>query len=303
VRGSHRAAVPTTTRIVTVSDPQAPSGSNPVPAAFHGTRLDSRGEMTYPDHLRLDQLLGAQARLSDSHHEWMFIALHQTAELWMKLLITELDAAQRAIRADDLGSASATLARCAKVLELMVKAWDVLATLTPQQFLEFRGALGTSSGFQSYQYRTLEFLLGNKRAVLLEPHRHRPEVFAELQQRLAQASLYDTVIALVAKRGLPIAASLLARDVSREKPYDASLEAAWLAIYRETDQYRELFELGERLVELEAQFRVWRFHHVTTVERVIGFKQGTGGTAGVAYLREMLNAAFFPELWRVRTLL
>jgi tryptophan 2,3-dioxygenase len=268
-----------------------------------GAHTDFSGEMSYGDYLRLDRLLDAQHLLSANHNEMLFIIQHQTTELWLKLVIHELRAAIRQIERDDLAAAFKMTARVSRIMAQLIQAWDVLSTLTPSEYMDFRAALGRSSGFQSHQFRAIEFLLGNKRAELLAPFGHRPEIHAELEALLGAPSLYDQALRLLARRGLAIDAAALERDWRLPYRANASVEAAWIAIYRDTKRYWDLYELGEELVDLEDFFRQWRFRHVTTVERIIGGKKGTGGTEGVAYLRGLLEIRLFPELWDLRTAL
>ena len=266
-----------------------------------GAHLDFSGEMSYGDYLGLDRILDAQRRLSDHHDEMLFIIQHQTTELWMKLVIHELRAAMDQIRRDELQPAFKMLARVSRIMAQLIQAWDVLSTLTPSEYMAFRDRLGRSSGFQSYQYRTIEFLLGNKNAQMLAPHRHRADISAPLEATLRAPSLYDEAIRLLARRGFAIDAQALERDWTLPYAANASVAAAWTAVYRDTAHHWDLYELAEELVDLEDFFRQWRFRHVTTVERIIGFKRGTGGTAGVAYLRKLLDVRLFPELWDLRT--
>ena len=263
--------------------------------------VDFSAAMSYGDYLRLDQLLDCQQPVSDQHDEMLFIIIHQATELWMKLVLHELRAATAQLRADALAASFKGMARVSRIQAQLIQSWDVLSTLTPADYLSFRDRLGQSSGFQSYQYRLIEFALGNKNAAMLEPHRHRPELHATLDAALRAPSLYDEVIALLVRRGFAIDSALLHRDFSTPHRSDASVRAAWLAVYRDTAKFWELYELAEELVDLEDWFQQWRFRHVTTVERIIGRKPGTGGTAGVAYLRGALDIRFFPELWEVRT--
>ena len=264
-------------------------------------QLDYSRSMSYGDYLHIDQILSAQHPLSPAHDEMLFIIQHQTSELWMKLMLTEIGAAMADIRADQLPPAFKKLARASRIFEQLVNAWDVLATMTPPEYSAIRPYLGPSSGFQSFQYRCIEFALGNKNAAMLKVHAHRPERLALVQAYYDAPSLYDEALRLMARRGLPVPASHLQRDFTQ--PYEASdaVEAAWLTVYREPEKYWDLYQLGEKLTDLEDAFRVWRFKHVTTVERIIGFKRGTGGTSGVGYLRKMLDVVLFPELWRLRT--
>jgi tryptophan 2,3-dioxygenase len=266
-----------------------------------GAQLDFSRDMSYGDYLHLDELLGAQHRRSGAHDEMLFIVQHQVTELWMKLLLHELEAAISAVAADHLQRAFKMLARVSKIMEQMVHAWDVLATMTPPEYSAMRPALASSSGFQSWQYRLIEFMLGNKNAAMLKPHSHRPDLLARVQAAHDAPSLYDEALRLLARRGLPVPASHTERDWAA--PYVASdgVEQAWLVVYRDPEAHWDLYQLGEELTDLEDVFRLWRFRHVTTVERVIGFKRGTGGTGGVSYLRKMLDVVLFPEIWKLRT--
>ena len=264
-------------------------------------QLDFSQSMSYGDYLHLDAILGAQAPRSPDHNEMLFIVQHQTSELWMKLMLHELGAAIQCIAKDDLGSAFKMLARVSKIMEQLVHAWDVLATMTPPEYSAIRPFLASSSGFQSYQYRCIEFSLGNKNAAMLKPHAHRPDLLAHVQAAFEAPSLYDEALRLLARRGIAVPASHLERDWTQ--PYAASegVEQAWLQVYRAPKEHWDLYQLGEELTDLEDAFRLWRFRHVTTVERVIGFKRGTGGTGGVSYLRKMLDVVLFPEIWTLRT--
>ena len=288
----------------TSPDPHGPGRPEEAAAAepsHHGARLDYARAMSYGDYLHLEEVLGAQHPRSGTHDEMLFIVQHQTSELWMKLALHELRAARDAIRDDRLPPAFKMLARVSRIMEQLVHAWDVLSTLTPSEYSAMRPHLGSSSGFQSYQYRQIEFMLGNKNAVMLKPHAHHPARHAEVERALHEPSLYDEAIRLLARRGFDIDPAQLERDWSLARPYSEPVAAAWLAVYRAPPDHWALYELAEELVDLEDAFRQWRFRHVTTVERIIGFKPGTGGTAGVPYLRRMLDAVLFPELWKVRT--
>lgn len=268
--------------------------------AHEGAQLDFRDRMSYSNYLQLDKILTAQKPLSDAHDELLFIVQHQTSELWMHLAIHEMRAACRAIRADDLQPAFKMLVRVARIFEQLNSAWDVLRTMTPSEYTEFRDALGQSSGFQSWQYRAIEFLAGNRNATLLKPHEHDAGIMAELQSILAQPSIYEEALMLLQRNGFDIGdGTPHTGDGSRaESP---QVLAAWRAVYQEPKTYWPLYELAEKLVDFEDYFRRWRFNHVTTVERIIGLKRGTGGTGGVSYLRRMLEVELFPELWKVRT--
>ncbi|HYG43419.1 MAG TPA: tryptophan 2,3-dioxygenase [Bordetella sp.] len=264
-------------------------------------QLDYAQDMSYSDYLHLDELLGAQHPLSPEHNEMLFIVQHQTSELWMKLMLHELRAAIDHVAQDRLPPAFKMLARVSKIMEQLVHAWDVLATMTPPEYSALRPYLARSSGFQSYQYRQIEFLLGNKNAAMLKPHAHRADLLAPVQAAFEAPSLYDESLRLLARNGLELPASHLERDWTQPYRADPGVEAAWLAVYRQPERYWDLYQLGEKLTDLEDAFRLWRFRHVTTVERVIGFKRGTGGTSGVAYLRKMLDVVLFPEIWALRT--
>jgi tryptophan 2,3-dioxygenase len=257
--------------------------------------------MSYGDDLHLDQILGAQVPLSPDHNEMLFIIQHQTSELWMKLMLHELQAAMACLASDELGSAFKMLARVSKIMEQLVHAWDVLATMTPPEYSAIRPYLANSSGFQSAQYRCIEFALGNKNAAMLKPHQHRPDLLAMVQAAHQAPSLYDESLRLLARRGIPLPPTCLERDWTQAYQADAQVEQAWLVVYRDPKAHWDLYQLGEELTDLEDAFRLWRFRHVTTVERVIGFKRGTGGTGGVSYLRKMLDVVLFPEIWTLRT--
>lgn len=266
-----------------------------------GAQLDFSQSMSYGDYLHLDELLGAQHPLSPAHNEMLFIIQHQTSELWMKLMLHELRAALDNIRTDALQPAFKMLSRVSRIMEQLVHAWDVLATMTPSEYTALRPYLGSSSGFQSWQYRCIEFLLGNKNAAMLRPHAHRPERLAMVEAAWRAPSLYDEALRLLARRGLSIPQTRLERDWTQPCAAAPEVEQAWLTVYQAPEEHWELYQLGEELVDLEDAFRLWRFRHVTTVERIIGFKRGTGGTGGVPYLRKMLDTVLFPELWTLRT--
>ena len=264
---------------------------------------DFATRMSYGDYLHLDRLLGAQHPVSDAHDELLFIVQHQTSELWLHLVLHELRSARTLIAADEVRPAFKLLTRVARIFEQLNNAWDVLRTMTPSDYTEFRDRLGQSSGFQSYQYREIEFVLGNRDHATLAAHAHRPDLVAGLEAELARPSLYDQTLRLVARFGLEVPAAVLARDVSTTHLADDAVVAAWRAVYADPSRWWPLYELAEKLVDLEDYFRRWRFNHVTTVERIIGAKPGTGGTGGVSYLRRMLDVVLFPELWQVRTVL
>ena len=268
--------------------------------ADDGAHLDFDGAMAYGDYLRLDAILGAQSPLSTAHDELLFIVQHQTSELWMKLALHELRAAAVDLEHDDIRPSFKKFTRVARIFEQLNSAWDVLRTMTPSDYLAFRDALQKSSGFQSHQYREIEFLAGNKNAVMLQPHAHRPEVHAHLTQCLQAPSLYDRVVLLLARRGFDLAPELLDRDWSEAHVSHPSVVEAWRQIYADPSTHWQLYELAEKLVDFEDYFRRWRFNHLVTVERIIGSKRGTGGTSGVAYLDRMLSVVLVPELWAVR---
>lgn len=268
-----------------------------------GAQTDFSGRMAYLDYLKLDDILGAQAPKSQTHDEMLFIIQHQTSELWLKLAIHELASARRALRRDELAPAFKMLARVSRIFEQLNNAWDVLRTMTPSEYTQFRDTLGQSSGFQSWQYRQIEFILGNRNNAMLKPHSHRPEILQLLEDELQTPSIYNEALALLTRSGIAISPEALTRDVSAPYQENDQITLAWQTVYEQSDKYWPCYELAEKLVDLEDYFRRWRFNHVTTVERIIGDKRGTGGTSGVSYLRQMLEVELFPELWRVRTLL
>ncbi|NHZ89005.1 tryptophan 2,3-dioxygenase [Massilia sp. CCM 8733] len=273
------------------------------PAQWHGAKMDFSEAMSYGDYLGLDQILNAQHPRSPNHNEMLFIVQHQTSELWLKLMLHELQAVRTNLRAGELAPAFKMLARVARIMDQLVHAWDVLATMTPPEYTAIRPFLGASSGFQSHQYRELEFLLGNKNAALLNVHETAPAAHAVLERELRAPSVYDEAVMLLARSGFAIAPERLDADWTLPTRADDSVKAAWLAVYQDPSRHWALYELAEKLVDMETAFRFWRFRHVTTVERIIGFKAGTGGTAGVSYLRKMLDVVLFPELFALRTAL
>lgn len=277
--------------------------TDPYDPSEDGAQMAFDGRMSYTDYLDLDRVLAAQHPLSAAHDEMLFIIQHQTSELWMKLALHELSAARAAIAADRFPPAFKMLARVARIMEQLNSAWDVLRTMTPADYTTFRAALGQSSGFQSWQYRMIEFAAGNRNAAMIRPHAHRPDLIAALRAELARPSLYDEAVRALARAGLAVPETALKRPLAQPWQTDAGVEAAWAEVYRDPEAWWTLYELAEKLVDFEDYFRRWRFNHVTTVERVIGIKRGTGGTSGVAYLRRMLEVELFPELWRLRTAL
>lgn len=266
-----------------------------------GAQMDFRQRMSYGDYLQIDQILTAQKPLSTAHDEMLFIIQHQTSELWMKLALYEVNGARDMIAADRTPEALKMLSRVSRIFEQLNNAWDVLCTMTPSEYTEFRDDLGQSSGFQSWQYRLIEYAVGNRNLAMLKPHEHRPDLLEKLKAELARPSLYDEVLRRLARAGLPIPEEVLNRDLRQAWTFNEGVMAVWAAIYRNPSEYWEAYEVAEKLVDFEDYFRRWRFNHVTTVERVIGFKRGTGGTAGISYLKRMLEVELFPELWRVRT--
>ena len=278
--------------------------STPAPPKLpDGTHTDFKDALGYSDYLRLDTLLGSQQPLTEEHDELLFIIIHQASELWLKLVVHELAGARDCLAADDLRPAFKMLARIAAIQTQLIQSWSVLSTLTPADYLRFRDALGHSSGLQSHQYRQIEFILGNKNPAYLAPHAHTPEIHQILRTTLDAPSLYDEAIPLLARRGFAIDEAVIARDWAEPHAANDSVMQAWLAIYRDTQTHWGLYELAEKLLDLEDSFQQWRFRHLETVKRIIGFKRGTGGTAGVGYLASALDYRFFPELWDLRTAL
>jgi tryptophan 2,3-dioxygenase len=273
----------------------------PYDPAKEGAQMSFDGRMSYSDYLHLERVLNAQEPLSDAHDELLFIIQHQTSELWMKLAIHEIRSAIKAIHRDQLQPAFKMLSRVARIFEQLNNAWDVLRTMTPSEYTEFRDQLGQSSGFQSYQYRAIEFLAGNRNLAMLGPHAHRSEVVAKLEEILAEPGLYDEALLLLARNGFDIGDDAHRTDWRGGRTENDQVLAAWKTIYASPETHWLLYELAEKLVDFEDYFRRWRFNHVTTVERIIGLKRGTGGTSGVSYLRKMLEVELFPELWKVRT--
>jgi len=280
------------------------SDSVPKPEAIvleEKARLDFSQAMSYGDYLHLDEILHAQHPLSPAHDEMLFIIQHQTSELWMKLMLHELRAAIASFAHGTSADAFKMLARVGRIMEQLVNAWTVLSTMTPPEYTTMRPWLANSSGFQSYQYRCIEFSLGNKNAAMLKVHAHRPDLLAMVEAAWRAPSLYDVALQLLAREGIAVPAEVLQRDWTQPYQANESVKQAWLTVYRNPHQYWDLYQLGEKLTDIEDAFRLWRFRHVTTVERVIGFKRGTGGTGGVSYLRKMLDVVLFPEIWLLRT--
>lgn len=266
-----------------------------------GIHTDFSEDMTYGEYLNLDNLLSSQKRLSGHHDEMLFIIIHQVSELWMKLILHELTSAIQAIQANKMQAAFKMLARVTKIQTQIIQAWDVLSTLTPAEYLEFRDKLGKASGFQSFQYRQIEFALGYKTKHILKIYEQEKELYEDLKVAFHAPSIYDVSIQALAIAGFSINPDLLNRDYSITYVGDESVASAWKEVYQNVDQHWNLYQLAEKLVDVEDWLQQWRFRHMKTVERIIGFKQGTGGSSGVNYLRHVLDHRFFPELWELRT--
>ena len=273
--------------------------TNTFDPAEDGAKMSFKDDMSYSDYLGLDKLLQSQKPLSSAHDEMLFIVQHQTSELWMSLALHELNAARDHLIAGRLSQAFKMISRVARIFEQLNNAWDVLRTMTPSDYSMFRDELGASSGFQSHQYRLIEFLVGNRNNAMLKVHEHRPDLLEELKHELAKPSLYHVALRVVEKE-LQLSLPGDAFRMTDAHQCTKAIEDAWMLIYQKPVEYWMLYELAEKLVDLEDYFRRWRFNHVTTVERIIGFKRGTGGTSGVKYLRKMLEVELFPELWSVR---
>ncbi|MEY1555956.1 tryptophan 2,3-dioxygenase [Yoonia sp. R2331] len=267
--------------------------------ADDGAKMSFAQDMSYADYLSLDPILGSQNMKSTAHDEMLFIIQHQTSELWMRLALHELTTARTKLSEGDFPSAFKMLTRVARIFEQLNNAWDVLRTMTPSEYTAFRDDLGKSSGFQSHQYRLIEFILGNRNRAMMKVHEHRPELHHMLGQELRTKSLYHVALDLLAQE---LDLSFPSEAYSMDQPHRSCTEVmnAWTRVYRDPGSHWTLYELAEKLVDLEDYFRRWRFNHVTTVERIIGFKRGTGGTSGVKYLRKMLEVELFPELWNMR---
>ncbi|MDN7244848.1 tryptophan 2,3-dioxygenase [Planococcus shenhongbingii] len=277
------------------------NGQNIAASSEKGIHTDFQQNMTYGEYLQLDQLLSAQSSMSGEHDEALFIIIHQVSELWMKLILHELDAAISHVNQDKLQPAFKQLARVSKIQSQIIQAWDVLATMTPADYLKFRDTLGNASGFQSYQYRMIEFGLGYKTKHVLKIYEKEPALHKELVLAFNKPSIYDAAIQKLARSGLYIETGVLDRDVTTVYESNISVKTAWKTVYQNTDAYWELYQLAEKLVDIEDCLQQWRFRHMKTVERIIGFRQGTGGSSGVHYLKKVLDHYFFPELWELRT--
>jgi tryptophan 2,3-dioxygenase len=280
-------------------DPRDPSTQ--VDLSDEGVHWDLGSSLSYSQYLRLDRLLDAQKPLSGEHDEMLFIIVHQVSELWIRLVLHELHGVIECVRRDQLAPSFKMLERVGRVQGQLLAVWDVLSSMTPSDYSSFRNILGRSSGFQSLQYRVLEFTLGNKHPEMLEAHRRDEADYQTLQRALSAPSLYDEVLRLLSQRGYGVPAAALSRDFTQPYVPSKQVTAAWLAVYHNAAKDWDLYELAERLVDLDHRFQLWRFQHMKTVERIIGYKPGTGGTAGVSYLAKALRLRLFPELWEVRT--
>ena len=285
----------------TPSDPKKSSSKPAVDLTGENVHWDFRKDMSCADYLKLNTLLSAQEPLTEHHDETLFIVIHQASELWIKLCLHEIGAAIRQIRDGDLGIAFKMMARVARVQVNLIQSWEILSTMTPFDYSNFRGALGKSSGFQSYQYRMLEFRLGNKHREMARVFESHPDINRQVQAALNEPSIYDEALALLARRGFPVPEEILKRDFSESYAADPRVTEAWRLVYKDVEKHWDLYELAEKLVDLEYRFHLWRFSHMKTVERIIGSKPGTGGTSGVSYLQKALSLRFYPELWDVRT--
>lgn len=277
------------------------NGQNIAAASEKEIHTDFEKNMTYGEYLQLDKLLSAQIPASGQHDETLFIIIHQVSELWMKLILHEMQSAINCINGDDLQPAFKQLARVSRIQSQIIQGWDVLATMTPTDYLKFRNSLGNASGFQSYQYRMIEFTLGYKTKHVLKIYEKEKELHQQLLSAFQKPGLYDAAIQKLARSGFGIDPELLDRDVTLVYESNDSVKQAWKAVYQDADSHWELYQLAEKLVDIEDSLQQWRFRHMKTVERIIGFRQGTGGSSGVHYLKKVLDHYFFPELWELRT--
>jgi tryptophan 2,3-dioxygenase len=281
------------------TDEAAPPGR--IDLSKEAVHWDLGTSRSYGEYLQLQALLSAQKPVSDAHDEMLFIIVHQVSELWIRLYLHELQFVQQCVLRDDLDPSFKALQRISKVQTQLFGVWEVLATMTPSDYTAFRNSLGRSSGFQSVQYRLLEFALGNKNAETIRVYQRVPEEYEQLKRALHAPSLYDQVLGLLSRRGYGIPAQLLERDFSEAYAPSKAVTAAWLGVYHNSQKDWDLYELAEGLIDLDHRFQLWRFQHMKTVERIIGNKPGTGGTSGVNYLAKALELRFFPELWQART--
>ncbi len=279
----------------------APQSKTHVDLSDEAVHWDLRESLTYSQYLNLDKLLDAQHPRSYHHDEMLFIIIHQVSELWMKLCLHELNATLACVRRDELGPTFKMLARVSTIQQQLLHSWEVLATITPHDYSAFRNSLGKSSGFQSPQYRMLEFIIGNKNADSIKVFRSDPPVHEMLERALRAPSLYDEVLRLLSRRGFNLPEDAIDRDFTLPYQPSKQVAAAWLSVYHNTEKEWQLYELAEKLMDLDYKFQLWRFSHMKTVERIIGNQRGTGGTGGVSYLTKALELKFFPELWTVRT--
>jgi tryptophan 2,3-dioxygenase len=281
--------------------PRPPAPAARVDLSDEAIHWDLGSSLSYGDYLQLDKLLDAQRPLSPEHDEMLFIVVHQASELWMRLFLHELAAAMECVRRDNLDASFKPFDRISRVQDQLLSVWSVLSTMTPLDYAAFRNVLGQSSGFQSLQYRLLEFLLGNKNSQMIAVHARNPDAYAALKRALEGPSLYDEALRLLSRRGYGVPPQLLERDLSQAYQSNKEVAGVWLGVYHNAEKDWDLYELAERLVDLDHKFQLWRFHHLKTVERIIGYKRGTGGTSGAHYLAKALELRFFPELWQVRT--
>ena len=280
------------------SEPVAPPA---VDLRDENVHWDLRGTMSYGEYLQLERLLSCQVPITRHHDETLFVIIHQASELWMKLCLHEIEAAIREIREGELGAAFKMMSRVSRVQVNLIQSWEILSTMTPSDYSNFRAALGKSSGFQSYQYRMLEFRLGNKNREMARVFDSNPRIAKRVHAALTAPSIYDESLALLARRGFAVPQEKLKRDFSESYMPDSRVTDVWRRVYRDVQTHWDLYELAEKLVDLEYRFHLWRFSHMKTVERIIGAKVGTGGTSGVSYLQKALSLRFYPELWDVRT--
>ena len=272
----------------------------PFDPSTDGAKTDFKTVMSYGEYLNIDTVLDQQNCITDAHDEMLFIVQHQTSELWLKQILHEMLAARMALETGNMPNMLKMLSRVSRIFEQLNNQWDVLRTMTPADYTHFRDALGPSSGFQSYQYRMVEFILGNRNPAMLKPHAHVPEVEKMLQLELSRTSFYDEVIKFLFNTLDGTTKDMPAPQLDTPHEARPAVQERWKIVYQDVESHWNLYELAEKLVDLEDYFRRWRFNHVTTVERVIGFKRGTGGTSGVKYLRKMLDVELFPELWHLR---
>ncbi|GGR01993.1 tryptophan 2,3-dioxygenase [Deinococcus ruber] len=280
---------------------QAEGGRPDAPDSASRAYTDFTRSLSYGEYLKIDTLLSAHQPLTQAHDEHLFISVHHVSEVWLGLIVQELKAAVALLASGVTDTPLKMLSRVVRAQEQMTNAWEVLKTMTPADYLQFRDSFGQASGFQSAQYRMMEFLLGNRNPALLRPFEHRPDLHGPLHAALHAPSIYDLTLRLLPGHGLPLPPEVLERDLSQPYTRHPAVLAAWLSVYRDPQRYWDLYELAEKLIDVEDNFRRWRFNHLTTVERTIGFKSGSGGTSGAGYLRRALETVLFPELWEVRT--